>query len=314
MKPFPHNPPQAILERYLLGELPPDRMEELERLRDVDPAFRARLEDLRASNAGILELHPPEAAVRGIRMRRSPAPEARAARAARNREPGIFRFFRIPLPLPFPFRLAAPAFAMLTLGLSLFLPSSPFHVGAPGNPPVTLDPIPEGIRPGPDGIRLKGAEAGLAVFRKTRGGSELLAPQSIGRPGDTLQVFYHSRKAAYGVIFSVDGNGSITLHFPEAGGPAAALGAGDMLPLPHAFRLDKAPRLERFFLVTSPEQFSCGLILERAQRTFPPGGAFPDSLIGLDAGFRQFSYTIRKPGSSAGKASAQAEPRKRISP
>lgn len=299
MKTSPSNLPQAVLERYLLGELPPERMEELRRLHEADPDFRARLEALMASDAAILELHPPDATLRDIRMRR---PSGAAARVEAPRTSRLFHFSH-----PFPFRLAAPAFAALALGIALLIPAGHLRGGAPGSIQATLDPD-------PDGIRLKGAEAGLAVFRKTRGGSELLAPQSIGRPGDTLQVFYHSRQAAYGVIFSVDGNGSITLHFPEAGGPAAALDAGNMRPLPHAFRLDKAPRLERFFLVTSPEPFSCGLILERAQRSFPPGGAFPDSLVGLDAGFRQYSYTIRKPGSPAGKASAHTGPRKGVAP
>jgi hypothetical protein len=149
-------------------------------------------------------------------------------------------------------------------------------------------------------VRLKGAEAGLAIFRKARGGAELLPPHSLAKPGDTLQVFYHCRGPAYGAIFSVDGSGAVTLHFPEEGGTAASLQAGDLLPLPHAYRLDRAPRLERFFLVTAPKPFAVENVLERARATFAARREVPDSLEGLDAGFRQYPYTLRKPGKAGG--------------
>jgi hypothetical protein len=104
------------------------------------------------------------------------------------------------------------------------------------------------------------------------------------------------------MVFSVDGSGAVTLHLPESAGQAAALQAGDMLPLPHAYRLDKAPKLERFFLVTSPAAFECESMLARARAHFAVRHAVPDSLEGLDAGFRQYPYTLRKAGAKNGAA------------
>jgi hypothetical protein len=141
---------------------------------------------------------------------------------------------------------------------------------------------------------LKGAESGLAIFRKTGSGSELVPPRSAARPGDTLQVFYHNRQALFGIVFSVDGTGAITLHYPEAEGPSPALGIGDMLPLPHAFRLDKAPRFERFYLVTAPRPFGSEGLLSKLRGRLPSGASPTDTLTGLESDFRQYPYTIFK--------------------
>ena len=144
------------------------------------------------------------------------------------------------------------------------------------------------------GIRLKGLEAGLAIYRKTRSGKpELLLPRSAARAGDTLQLFYQAYRELHGVIFSVDGGGALTLHLPEASGPAARLEKGGLRPLPHAYLLDRAPSLERFYLVTSSSPFAVDSLLALARPSL--AGGPPDSLAGLPEGFRQYSYTLLKP-------------------
>jgi hypothetical protein len=78
------------------------------------------------------------------------------------------------------------------------------------------------------------------------------------------------------------------------------LQAGDLSPLPHAYRLDRAPRLERFFLVTSPAPFAVESMLARARASFAVHHAVPDSLEGLQDGFQQYRYTLLKPDSKKG--------------
>jgi len=274
--------PDPILERFRLGELPPGPMEGLRARCADDPDLRARLQALDQSDRAILEAHPPEAMARDLAARRRPAGKGmRASRTARNAGAA-----KRPFPGSWPKAfLAAPAGLALGCGLLLAV----FRHPGPGNATVTESPEAYAVR-------LKGSEAGLAVFRKTRGAAELLPPHSLAKPGDTLQVFYHNRSPAYGVIFSVDGSGAVTLHLPEDGNAAAALQAGDLLPLPHAYRLDRAPRLERFFLITSPEPFAIGGLLDRARASFAIYHEVPDSLAGLEKGFRQYPYTLRKPG------------------
>ncbi len=293
------DPNDALLERFVLGELDSERSESLRHLAAADEGLRARIIALGASDAYILNRYPVEAMTRSIRERAAPPSPIPAAE--RDRMARLLAFFA-----PGRIRLAGPVFALLACGI--FLLARQDRDGA------AAIPILEGLgntqassstqtsRSGmPGDIRLKGAESGLAIFRKTGTGSELLPPRSAARPGDTLQVFYHSRRAVYGIVFSVDGAGAITLHYPEADGPAPALRIGDMLPLPHAFRLDKAPRYERFYLVTAPRPFGSEGLLSRLRGHLPADASPADTLPGLDVDFRQYPYTIFK---------AEAGPRK----
>jgi hypothetical protein len=282
--------PEIILERFRLGELPPGELAELRARAAVDAGLRARIEALELSDSAILAAHPPKDMARAIGSRAD-----RKRSAPRTGSPAAGPVIAVPGPAParsFPARpwfrrpaFAVPAGLALAGCLLLLLRIPP----GSGNLPVTEDPAAYAVR-------LKGSEAGLAIFRKSRGGAELLAPHSLAKSGDTLQVFYHSRSSAFGVIFSVDGSGSLTLHLPETGNAAAALQAGDLLPLPHAYRLDRAPRLERFFLITAAQPFAIDALLDRARASFAVHHAVPDSLEGLEAGFRQYPYTLLKPG------------------
>lgn len=280
---------ELILERYRLGELPPAAMAELRARCETDPDLRARLQALDRSDAAILEAHPPAAMARvllsrkeaerktGAKPRTSPRSSPRTNGSGWRPNFGHKAFWAVP--------------AGLALACALLLAVR--RLPDPGNMQVT-----EGASA--YAIRLKGSEAGLAIFRKAKGGAELLPPHALAKPGDTLQVFYHSRTPAFGMVFSVDGAGGVTLHLPEEGGSAMALQAGDLLPLPHAYRLDRAPRLERFFLITAPRPFPVDGFLERARAAFALRHEVPDSLSGMETDFRQYPYTLRKPGKSGG--------------
>ena len=75
--------------------------------------------------------------------------------------------------------------------------------------------------------------------------------------GDIIQITYNAGSDAYGVIFSVDGNGNITRHFPENSWNAAQmLRSNDEIPLDFSYELDNAPDFECFILVTSKNEFS----------------------------------------------------------
>ena len=299
--PAPHSEPNdALLERYLLGELDAERSERLRLLAASDAGLRARILALGASDAAILERYPVEAMARDIRNR-SAAGAERNASDTRSVRTGTRSWSSLldAAFAPARLRLAAPVFALLICGV--FLLARRDHDGAAGIPEGAGNTHVSTADPSGD-VRLKGAESGLAIFRKTRTGSELLPPRSAARPGDTLQVFYHNRQAVYGIVFSVDGAGAITLHYPEAEGPSPALQIGDMLTLPHAFRLDKAPRYERFYLVTAPRPFGSEGLLSRLRGHLPADASPTDTLPGLDADFRQYPYTIFKAGSGPRKS------------
>ena len=69
--------------------------------------------------------------------------------------------------------------------------------------------------------------------------------------------YYNAGNKEYGVIFSVDGNGNITRHFPENSWQAEALEHDfSEIPLDFSYELDNAPDFECFIMVTSKQQFT----------------------------------------------------------
>lgn len=150
-------------------------------------------------------------------------------------------------------------------------------------------------RPFEDGTRTKGLDAHLEIYRQSMSSpASPLASGAAVRAGDVLQLAYVSAGARYGVVVSVDGRGAVTLHWPEGGGPAAALVGGKAVPLAHAYQLDDAPRFERFFLVTGDEPFDSALVVDAARRLAASGAAEKASLA-LPDGLSQKAITLRKP-------------------
>ena len=108
--------------------------------------------------------------------------------------------------------------------------------------------------PAASDTRIKGLEPALALFRKTARGAEPLQPGATAKPGDVLRIGYRAGGMTYGAIFSVDGNGNVTRHWPETGARAGRFEAGEVL-LPEAFELDAAPDYERFYLFAAASAF-----------------------------------------------------------
>ena len=97
----------------------------------------------------------------------------------------------------------------------------------------------------------------LKLYRQKGREIQALHDGDFARSGDIIQITYNAGSDEYGVIFSVDGNGNITRHFPENSWQAAHLEQrNDETPLDFSYELDNAPDFECFVLVTSKKQFS----------------------------------------------------------
>ena len=97
----------------------------------------------------------------------------------------------------------------------------------------------------------------LKLYRKKGREIQALNNGDFARSGDVIQITYNAGRGEYGVIFSVDGNGNITRHFPENSWKSAQLDQrSDEIPLDFSYELDNAPDFECFILVTSKKQFS----------------------------------------------------------
>jgi hypothetical protein len=263
--------PERILERYLLGELSARERRRVERILRQDPGAAARLDALQRSNDEILAAYPPGEMAAKIRARlaASSAPAETAPPA---------RGFHLPS-----FALPLAAAAMILIAIL------PLRNAL-------------GTR---DETRAKGLEARLEIYRQEQEDGRRLAPGAVAAAGDLLQIAYVSGGAGYGLIFSLDGRGAVTFHYPrpgeesQAGAAATAppLQPGGETALPYAYRLDDAPAFERFFLVSSAEPFALEPILKAAESLAADPAAARRQDLDLGPGLEQASFLVIKENS-----------------
>jgi hypothetical protein len=150
-----------------------------------------------------------------------------------------------------------------------------------------------GFGPGEgDGDRIKGLLPGLAVYRKTDTGSEMLADGAIAHSGDVIRLGYRAAGKPYGVILSIDGRGAVILHLPPDGDQAAPLTNEPTVLLDQAYELDDAPRWERFYFVTGDASFAVQPIMDAARRAASNPRAQPD--LELPRGLEQSIFQLQK--------------------
>lgn len=254
--------PDLYLERYRLGELPEGERNRIERLLELDPELRGRLEALQAADAEVARRYPASLMDERIRAR------ARATGTSRSETVPARRGARWLMPA-----LAAAAALVLAVGVGVL------DVAAPG---------PD------DGILIKGGDAELVVFRKTAVGTERLEPGAAATPGDLIRVGYRAAGRSYGVIVSTDGNGNVTQHLPRSGGRATSLETGGTVLLDFSYELDDAPRWERFYLVTGSEGFDLEPVRQAARRVATAGSETAPPPLPLGPGLEQSVFSLAK--------------------
>ena len=252
------------LEQYLLGELPGERMREIESILAGDTVEAERLEALRRSNDEILDTYRPEHIAGVIKSRYSleKRPEARP-------EKGNLYVLK---------KALAPLLATAMMVAAVIL--------VPGiiNRQDSLT--------GPDITRVKG-KPGISVFRKQDGRPELLHDRSGVSAGDLLQISFMSPEDPYVLVFSIDGNGTVTLHYPEADGLVEQTKPGSVVLIPRSYELDDAPGFERFFMVTSSYPFTTGMVLSGA-RSFARRKNIMDDNFSVPGDYSYYSIILLK--------------------
>jgi len=248
--------PEWKLERFRLGELPKEEMAAIRQAADTDSDLQARIEALNVSDQEIHASYPAKWMARQIEQRVDVTDQSEA--------PGSSHWFGS--------GLALAAVMLLAVVISIWLPG------------------PEAPKPwdqkGMDGIRLKGAQPKLLLYRKNASEHEHLTDHSIVHAGDLIQIFYRAAGKSFGIVVSMDGRGAVSQHWPESGTKAARLTQGEPVSLGYAYELDDAPKWERFYFVTSDEVFEVDIVTKLLQGE-------PDSLQ-LGNGFEQYSITLYK--------------------
>jgi hypothetical protein len=309
--------PDWLLERILLGEVPPHlarRAEEALR----DPHNQARLKELEAQNLTDDLRHCASVETTEI-LRIAKAQERGEAALKRQRRK---RLWGIGIPL------ASLGLCLAVLPGHQALEVEPVANGSPttaneasglprpsqANPSPSLsavvpddDLLPShsqaqlgggpqtgsGIDPSPvvassSGIRSKGEDVTLMVHRRADGRAQRLFHGDTIHSGQMLQLSVQAARPVHVWILSRDASGEVAVHLPESGPRSSAMDSG-IHALPHAWELDQSSGYERFWIVWAPESFEVKT-LEQTVRSLPK-----DALqLPLPAGLSQRTFTLPK--------------------
>ena len=216
------------LERYLLGELSAEEMKALQQREAEDEIFAARVRMMREEGKRFLAENPFSAVEDKLENAERP-----------NRS-----FDTLWLKVAAALVIALGVFSAVVLNRNVEITGS----SAAGS---TMDVAMADID---NGTRIKGMNASLEVWKKTGDSAVQMVNLGDAREGDEIQLRYRVPQKCFGMLFSMDGNGTVTMHMGE-GNRAVELEPGKMTTLPFAYKLDNAPKFEKFFLLTSGEMF-----------------------------------------------------------
>jgi hypothetical protein len=111
----------------------------------------------------------------------------------------------------------------------------------------------------------------LTLFLKSSNAAIELENNAKVKEGDTVQLAYSVQNKCYGVLFSIDGRGVVTLHYPSESNAnnlnpeSTELAAGKLTLLEEAYTLDDAPLYETFYFVTSLTPLNTNQVLSKAE-------------------------------------------------
>lgn len=225
--------PDWKLERYLTGDLPDEEMRKIRNLEISDEVFAGRVRMFREDSRAILRKMPFET----LSARLDMAPSQANGRGSAGSN--IIKF------------AVAAALVLSVVTVALFSQKEITPSGAEQGAGTDVAMLVESG----NGTRIKGMDSRMEAWKKTDGGIAKLEDMSDVREGDEIQLRYSVPQKCYGLLFSMDGNGAITMHMGD-GDKAIALEPGKMVTLPYAYKLDDAPQFEKFFFLVSDTLFS----------------------------------------------------------
>jgi hypothetical protein len=262
-----------LLERYCLGELSEKETALIERALSEDAAIRERLDRIKLSNEDILTSYPAPFVAARIKDSIATLSEPQKRRLPK-------RLFGISLSTVATCAAAAAFFVIF-----------PVQTVIDNGSPTDVKHIVSGQNDS-EVVRFKGSDVNLRIYRKTAGEPEELEQNSVAVKGDAIQIGFQSR-LQYVVIFSIDGRGNVTLHYPDNEYASTQIEKGKKILLNKSYKLDDAPRYEKFYLVASDVGVNTGFIIKTARDFASKGDAVLSDSLNL-GGTRIETFTLRK--------------------
>ena len=218
------------LERYLLGELPEKEMRALQERELSDEIFAARVREMREQGKRFLAENPFAA----LDDRLDAIEDSKSSVDGQSN----VLWLKVAAALV----IALGIFSVVVLNRD---------VATYDNHSASMEVAMADVD---NGTRIKGMQATLEVWKKTGDSAVQMVNLGNAYEGDEIQLRYRVPQKCFGMLISMDGNGTITMHMGE-GDKAIELEPGKMTTLPFAYKLDNAPKFEKFFLLTSQNSF-----------------------------------------------------------
>ena len=239
--------PDWKLEKYLTGDLPAEEMREIRDMEATDEIFAGRVKMLREDNAAILKKLPFE------KLSEKMATMAGHSNAGAGNTVRVnFKLVKL---------AAAAAFVLAVVTVAIFSQREVAQGGtvlansAEGAQVMEVAMLGDEAQAGATDTRIKGLDARIEVWKKTADSAVQMSNLDEAREGDEIQLRYSVPEKCFGMLFSLDGNGTVTMHMANEN-RAIELEPGKMTTLPFAYKLDNAPKFEKFFLLTSSKEFT----------------------------------------------------------
>ena len=246
--------PQIYWEQLYLNELSPEKARSI-----TDKSSDKLLKNIEASNSEILKQYPPSFMKERIIRRFD------FENKTEHKTP-VFRSYALR------FIPIAAILVFLTLNLS-----QPGRIIDPNNT-----------------IRPKGLTPELSVYIDENNSPAELFNNDFVSESDLIQLTYNAAGNRYGVIFSIDGRGVITLHYPEDKNSTPLIDPNGNHALPFSYELDDAPEFERFFFISSKKEFDINTILKSAESIIKQGSAAAIETLDLTTEFDQQTIILKK--------------------
>jgi len=145
-----------------------------------------------------------------------------------------------------------------------------------------------------DIIRSKGLAPELSVYIDKDNSPAELFNNDLVSESDLIQLTYNAAGNKFGVIFSIDGRGIITLHYPDNKNGIPFIDPNGSHALPFSYELDDAPKFERFFFISSKQEFNISTILKSAEDILQYDSPETMEILNLSTDFDQQTIILKK--------------------
>jgi len=253
--------PDFILEQFVLGELSNEKYDDIKQRLLYSSDLRERLEAIERSNKNF------NLPINNFRIEKMQ--ENNAVSLKLNNK---YNSFSLAFAACFIFIVAVP---MWPSSPDVNLMKTQLHIEEPG-------------------IRLKGIQPELQIFQKQGFDIKRLKDEDEVKQNDNLQLSYIAAGLEYGVIFSVDGRGEVTLHYPDDASSDTRVNEKKLTALEYAYRLDDAPLFERFFLITSSNPLDVQALLKSGRELASNPASAKKDYLAINGDVKQTSILLNK--------------------